>query len=123
MGHFNYENSAKVNSNGASGGIYALWNNNLSVQTISQNPQELYLFVKVNHSSFPPFSLVDIYSKPYPHEKCILWTNIKNFLLNNPRPNLVVGDFNDILSPNEKSEGLKPSEEKMHAFRKKLRWL
>lgn len=38
MNYFNFDNSAKVDADGASRGLYAMWNKYLSIQTIAQSP-------------------------------------------------------------------------------------
>lgn len=50
--------------------------------------------------------LTVVYSKPYLSDKHPLWNNLKHFLSSFAGPSLVVGDFNDILSPTEKFGGL-----------------
>lgn len=113
MNRLNFENSAKVDVDGASGGLYALWNNDLSVQTIAQSPQELYLFIKVkNHTQ--PFFLSAVYSRPYASFKSLIWDNLKSFCDNHKNSSLLVlGDFNEISSPSEKFGGLAPSPNRM----------
>lgn len=109
MSRFNFENSAKVDADGASGGLLAMWNNELTIQTITQSPQELY------HSQ--PFIITVVYSKPYASSKSSLWDNLKKFCLNNNHPHLVLGDFNDITCHAENFGGLQPSANRMRKFR------
>lgn len=37
MNRFNFENSVKVDIEGASRGLYAMWNNDLSIQAIAES--------------------------------------------------------------------------------------
>lgn len=120
MNTFNFENSTKVDVDGASRGLYAMWNNDLSFQTITQSPQELYLFIKVNKHT-QPFILTAIYSKSYATSKSILWDNLKAFCENHKHlPHLVLGDFSEISCPSEKFGGLAPSVNHMHKFKDNL---
>lgn len=119
MSRFNFGNSTKLDVEGAFGGLYVLWNNDISVQTIARSPQELYLFVKVNQFT-QPFMITAIYSKPYSSFKTLLWDNLKNFYSNYLGPHLVLGDFNDIIYSTEKFGVLEPSEKRMLNFRLNL---
>lgn len=50
---FIYANSILVDVEDSLGGIYVMWNRDITVQTVSYTTHELYLFVQVNKSLSP----------------------------------------------------------------------
>lgn len=52
MAKFNYPHHIKIDSQGTAGGIYIIWNDQISVQPVVITQQEIYLFVKVHNFFF-----------------------------------------------------------------------
>lgn len=98
MSTFNFAHSAKVDAEGAAGGIYILWSYHVTVYLVALNQQEIYISIKVCPSN-PPFILRAIYSRPYINYKHALWN--RTFHASNNNPWLVLGDFNEITHPSE----------------------
>lgn len=119
MANFNFPNSAKVDVVGLSRGIYILWNNHVNIQPIALTEQEVYLFVKVP-SLAQSFYITAIYAKPYISFKHMMWDNLNSFASHYNNPWLVLGNFNDIASPNEKFGGRPPNLNRIATFNKNL---
>lgn len=69
MATFNYPHSIKVDAEGAAGGIYNIWNDQVTIQSVTLTQQEVYLFVNVKNLSF---FLANVYARPYLHFKKII---------------------------------------------------
>lgn len=66
MAKFNNSHSIKVDAQGTAGGIYIIWNDQVSIQPVVITQQEIYLFVKA-HNFY--FFLNVVYARPYPEFK------------------------------------------------------
>lgn len=70
MQSFIYANSIQVDVEDSSGGLYVMWNGNITVQTVSYTTHELYLFVQVN-KSLSPFIIASAYVRHFDNFKSI----------------------------------------------------
>ncbi|KAF7812581.1 uncharacterized protein G2W53_033557 [Senna tora] len=86
---------------GYAGGLWVLRNENqISLRVIEDTFQEIHALVDVNGS---PIALVSfVYGSPSRDRRKILWENLVNLSTVHNLPWLVGGDFNEILSPDEK---------------------
>lgn len=98
------------------GGLWLLWDEDRIKLTIHGNTlQEIHTIVEVR--GIPPLFLSFIYGKPDRVVRKCLWKNLISLAPLVDFPWMMCGDFNDILSPDEKW-GLKPpSPSRIHDFR------
>lgn len=101
---FQYPHSIKVDSQGALGGIYIIWNDQVSVQPVAITQQEIYLFIKV-HNSYFYHSVV--YARPYTEFKHALSHNFRAFNHIYKGHWLTFGDYKEITNDSEKFGGKK----------------
>lgn len=72
----------------------------MTVMALDANPQVIHAKIKRDH--FPDWIISAVYASPNPRNRDILWDNLESMADNMSEPWLVVGDFNDFASQNEK---------------------
>lgn len=90
-----------VDSVGFSGGILVLWKDSLRIRIIKNHPQ----FISLGVDNFIPnkyFLIFFVYGSPDRSKRISLWEGLKAFSPTQPIPWLIMGDFNAILSPEDK---------------------
>ncbi|KAF7816694.1 reverse transcriptase [Senna tora] len=91
---------------GYAGGLWLLWDDaQIKLRVIEDTFQEIHALVEVNGSPFAILSFV--YGSPSRDRRKILWANLVNLSSLHNLPWLVGGDFNEILSSDEKWGGPK----------------
>ncbi|XVE96968.1 hypothetical protein REPUB_Repub02eG0269900 [Reevesia pubescens] len=111
-----FDFSTKVDARGFSGGIWVLWNSVVGqVQVMKKSDQYITLFIDNNISS--PWALTAVYASPVPTTRELFWDFLLHFNRLDGTPWLLVGDFNQILSSDEKQGGSVESNKRMLDFR------
>ena len=103
-----YSHSSRVDLAGFSGGIWLLWNEgpSFSVEIITCSEHNIHALVKV-HSPSLSFLLTAVYAPPPQFNKRKpFWDYLQNLAVNISLPWLLLGDFNDMISKEEKLGGL-----------------
>ncbi|XP_061350360.1 uncharacterized protein LOC133295534 [Gastrolobium bilobum] len=99
-----YGNSIFEDAVGFVGGIWILWNDlNFSVELVEKNSQAILTRIKPHNSQ--PFLFSAIYANPRVEKRSELWEVLKRWQHEFDEPWLVAGDFNEILSADEKKGG------------------
>ncbi|KAA3485757.1 reverse transcriptase [Gossypium australe] len=96
-----FERSHRIESNGFSGGIWVGWKDNISISIIYNHPQFMLLRVKGITTNDDLFIFV-VYGSPNRTKRKLLWNDLLDVLPQKPSPWMVLGDFNAILSPEDK---------------------
>ncbi|XP_061366923.1 uncharacterized protein LOC133310054 [Gastrolobium bilobum] len=100
---------------GFSGGIWAIWGSNcVTVQRISQSSQFLHMKVLMNNSR--EFLCTAVYASPRDVERHVMWDDISHISNSINVPWIMLGDFNDIRSSNEKKGGSFPDSARCSRF-------
>ncbi|KAF7812560.1 uncharacterized protein G2W53_033536 [Senna tora] len=101
ISNLGYSKFHTVEPMGYAGGLWVLWNENqISLRMIEDTFQEIHASMDVNGSPIALMSFV--YGSPSRDRRKILWENLVNLSTVHNLPWLVGGDFNEILSPDEK---------------------
>ncbi|KAI8021640.1 hypothetical protein LOK49_LG03G03414 [Camellia lanceoleosa] len=96
-----YSASSHVDPIGRSGGIWMLWNiNNVNVRVSKANSQ--MILATISKQNYPDWMLAAVYASPNPRIRDELWDSLETIAQTNQLPWLLVGDFNDHASPEEK---------------------
>lgn len=93
-----------VNSVGQSEGIALLWDNSSDVNILNYSSRHIDAEVTLEGSTVT-WRFTGFYGMPDRRRRDESWTLLKNLAMANPLPWMVMGDFNDILHPNEKRGG------------------
>ncbi|VFQ62916.1 unnamed protein product [Cuscuta campestris] len=96
-----FDNWARIEAVGFSGGIWSLWNDPLKVTIISTNPQ--YMLLEVMNTSHDKWTFAVVYASPTPHLRQKLWNTLKRDNLNITTPWIAAGDFNSVTKKEEVS--------------------
>ena len=110
-----YSHSSRVDPAGFSGDIWLLWNErpSFSVEIITCSEHSIHALIKV-HSPSLSFLFTAVYAPPqFNRRKHYL----QNLAVNISLPWLLLGDFNDMISEEEKLGGLPVNRTRMMAFR------
>ena len=113
-----FSNGLCLSSNGNSGGI-GLWWNELDVSVISFSSHHV-LAVILNDQKNPSWYAVGIYGWPETGNKFLTWQLMKQLRQQCNLPLMFFGDFNEIVSLEEKEGGVPRSERLMDAFREAI---
>lgn len=93
---------SRVNIAGLAGGIWLLWNDaDIYCDIVSSIPEELHALIKVNSFS-SHFYLRCVYAGPIFASRKLLWENLIIVSQSVTGPWVVLGDFNEVLSPNDR---------------------
>ena len=87
------------------GRLWLRWNlDRVVVSLLVATKQEIHLSVKVR-----PFDtqslLFAVYASPRFNERCVLWNNLVNVASLHSSPWIIAGDFNEVLTDNDKFGG------------------
>ncbi|XP_010481107.1 PREDICTED: uncharacterized protein LOC104759943 [Camelina sativa] len=117
-----YPNSFILPSEGSSGGMAIFWNDAVKVDFVD-TPSLNYTDLYISEPGSPTFLITYVYGDPdYKHHNR-MWDTMTFWAeagLYRGKPRLVLGDFNDILSNEEKFGGPQKSENSFKFFRKML---
>lgn len=117
-----YAHHFVVNPEGLSGGMAVFWNDEVKLDFLS-SPTLHYTDMYISESGSPTFRLTYIYGNPEYKERNALWKKMIFWAeagLYQSKPRLVLGDFNDIKTNEEKSGGPSRSEASFKTFRQML---
>ena len=90
---------------GFAGGIWMLWRSDLvHVDVLAATEQEIHALIQVRSQSFS-WLISAIYASPRFEERCMLWNNLRMLSNMHDLPWALMGDFNEVLSANEKYGG------------------
>ena len=113
-----YSHSRRVDPASFSGGIWLLWNKGPSfiVKIITYNDHSIHALVKVSSPSFS-FLFTAIYAPPHFNKHKPFWNYLQNLATNISLLWVLLRDFNDMLSDEEKLGGLPVNRTRILAFR------
>jgi hypothetical protein len=104
---------------GYAGGILVAWKKDyLEVDVCRRNFQYIHLRIKYPNGDWWFFT--PIYASPLEARRNALWNELKNLARSIFEPWLLAGDFNDIVSPDEKRGGASASRRKCAIFRDRI---
>jgi hypothetical protein len=97
--HFNLNGAFIVPSQGQSGGLWIMWNDEIEL-TIFDHSQNYILAICTNNNNNLRYGLVYMYGDPRHRSMFVIWTSVKNIIsLNSTLPMLCMGDRNEIMHP------------------------
>ena len=100
-----FDRALNADTIGYSGGIWVLWNlDEVEVTQLAKTKQEIHVEVKARSSNLS-WVLSSIYASPILEERKLLWKNLSTIALLHRLPWLMMRDFNELLSCNDKLGG------------------
>jgi len=100
-----FQGAIHIDSIGFAGGLWFLWDpDRVEVTFLASTEQEIHTLVKVNSSSLN-WIFTAIYASPRHRERCMLWNNLNTVANSHNLPWIIAGDFNELLSNDEKLGG------------------
>uniref|UniRef100_A0A2N9IKD9 CCHC-type domain-containing protein n=1 Tax=Fagus sylvatica TaxID=28930 RepID=A0A2N9IKD9_FAGSY len=114
---FPFDGFLCTNTIGFAGGVWIMWKTDaVEVEHLCSTEQEIHVLVQVRGSN-SLWLLPDIYASPRRSERRILWDNLRVIGDLHNLSWVMLGDFNGILSCDEKWEGNRPSNNRMSEFK------
>ena len=100
-----FDGSITTDTISYAGGLWILWKSEeVEILPLSSTEQEIHAIVKVRSSDIS-WLLSAIYASPRLAERRILWDNLKTVAHLHNLPWLMIGDFNEVLSDDDKFGG------------------
>jgi hypothetical protein len=100
--HFNYKDAFVVTSQGQSGGLWLIWNDDIDLTVVDHSHHFIFALC-TNKATMKQYGLVCIYGDPHHRLTSVIWSQVLNFIeLNNSLPMFCMGDFIDIMHASEK---------------------
>ncbi|XP_057444610.1 uncharacterized protein LOC130736850 [Lotus japonicus] len=93
--------------NSRAGGLCLWWRSDLQLEIINASLHHILCTI-LHPDEAIPMTMVGLYGHPEEGRKIETWNLIKNLMPQDPRACVVIGDFNDILSPFDKLGGDPP---------------
>lgn len=101
---------------GFSGGIWMLWRSDLvQVDVHVAMEQEIHVLIRVRSQTFN-WIINAFYVSPRFAKRCVLWDNLKMLASLHNLSRAVMGDFNELVSEEEKSGGNPVSQQRVRAI-------
>jgi hypothetical protein len=112
-----FDSVVQSEAEGFSGGIWLLWDSDaVNIDVISINQQVIHAVVQVSSSS-PSWLFSTVYASPLHASRVLLWDHLTSFANSHSLPWMVAGDFNEILSHQEKFSSTLTNRHRMSSFR------
>ena len=100
-----FDGAIHTDTIGYAGGLWLLWKSEeVEVTMLAKTEQEIHVIIKVRSSDLS-WVLTCIYASPRLVERKLLWGNLSNVASLHSLPWVMLGDFNEILSSDDKSGG------------------
>jgi hypothetical protein len=103
-------------SDGLSGGLALFWHEQLHVEVKEINERYIDAYVRLAPND-PLWRLTCIYGEPCSENRSSMWDKLRNLKLESNLPWLVMGDFNEVLWPEEHISATPRAVGQMEAFR------
>jgi hypothetical protein len=111
-----FDRVIRSDAEGFSGGIWLLWDSgSVTLDILHVNNQAIHATVQVHHSN-PPCLFTAIYASPRFASRLLLWDHLTNFAGTHNLPWMIAGDFNEILTSNEKFSSSPASQRRISCF-------
>jgi hypothetical protein len=111
----NFEESFAVDRTGRSGGLALLWKNKLNCRIISYSQN--YINVEINQEGKRPWRFTGFYGYPEHDRRRDSWNLLRMLAQDVYLPWCVMGDFNDMLSSEDKRGGVAQPQWLIRGFR------
>lgn len=99
-----FQYSHRVEAVEFSGGIWISWKNTVNLEVIRNHPQ--FILVRICSSVSSQYVFIAfVYGSPNWRKRRLLWEQLKTTIPSASIPWLIIGDFNAILSSDEKKGG------------------
>ncbi|KAI9073164.1 hypothetical protein K1719_044870 [Acacia pycnantha] len=114
-----FDGNAFIPSVGRSGGLCAAWKSDrVDVEVMISNRQ--YFHLRISIEGMPDLLLTAIYSVLTPSLKQALWSDLRSMADSISSPWIVVGDFNDIASADERVGGSIINDARLKIFKDRI---
>ena len=110
-----FDNSYAIDSQGRSGGIGLFWNNSIKVEILGYSCY--HLDISVEEQGEDPWRMTCVYGEVQTHLRHQTWTVLKNISTLSNLSWLCIGDFNEVLRPDEHEGVGQRSNAQIQAFR------
>lgn len=100
-----FQGAIHTDTTGFTGGLWLLWDTDrVEISNLASTEQEVHAFVKVRSSNLN-WIFTTMYASSRFKERCLLWNNLVTVANNHNLPWVIAGDFNEMLSNDEKFGG------------------
>ena len=115
-----FQGAIHTDTIGLIGGLWLLWDpDRVEITNLASTEQEIHVLVKVRSSNLSWF-FTAIYASPRLRERHLLWNNLSIVANTHNLPWLMAGDFNELLSTNDKLGGRPLIPSRVSAFKECL---
>ncbi|KAF5464386.1 hypothetical protein F2P56_014464 [Juglans regia] len=111
-----YKNCLAVSSEGRSGGIALLWKNDVNIVIKNYSRSHIHATLQDNTTADDSWFFTGVYGQPDPSRRHETWNLLRSLKVPSDKGWLLMGDFNEVLSPNEKCGGRIRTDKQIQAF-------
>ena len=109
-----YDQAYAIDSQGRSGGMGIFWNNTTNVQILGDSVY--HIDARIQEAGQDPWRLTFVYGEAQTHLRSQTWDLLKGLSFLNDLPWLCMGDFNEVLRPEEHQGAANRSNAQIQAF-------
>ncbi|KAG6666594.1 hypothetical protein CIPAW_01G042200 [Carya illinoinensis] len=115
-----YENCLAINSEERSGGLALLWRNDVSLDIKNYSKSHIHASIQDSSTDCEPWYFTGVYGQPEASRRHETWSLLRSIKVPSDQGWLLMGDFNEVLSINEKTGGRARTDRQMQEFHEVL---